>query len=65
MLFRSDLPIGLVGLCMVYLHLPDYREKPDPLDTIGLLLFGSAVALLSFSNKKTFQALPIPNDLGG
>src|ERR1035437_633667 len=47
-IFFVNLPIGLIGLCMVYLHLPDYREKSDPLDTIGLILFGSGIALLSY-----------------
>jgi hypothetical protein len=32
----------------VYLHLPDYREKSNPLDFIGLILFGSGIALLSY-----------------
>ncbi len=30
------------------MHLPDYREKTNPLDTVGLILFGSGVALLSY-----------------
>jgi EmrB/QacA subfamily drug resistance transporter len=47
-IFFVNLPIGLIGLCMVYLHLPDYREKSDPLDMIGLILFGSGIALLSY-----------------
>src|ERR1017187_2283276 len=47
-IFFVNLPIGLIGLCMVYLHLPDYREKSDPLDTLGLILFGSGIALLSY-----------------
>jgi EmrB/QacA subfamily drug resistance transporter len=48
-IFFVNLPIGLVGLLMVYLHLPDYREERiDPLDIIGLILFGSGVALLSY-----------------
>ena len=47
-IFFVNLPIGLIGLCMVYLHLPDYREKSDPLDTVGLILFGSGIALLSY-----------------
>src|SRR6202163_3270194 len=46
-IFFVNLPIGLVGLYMVYRHLPDYREKSDPLDFVGLVLFGSGVALLS------------------
>jgi EmrB/QacA subfamily drug resistance transporter len=48
-IFFVNLPIGIVGLALVYLHLPDYRE-PDskPLDIVGLILFGSGVALLSY-----------------
>jgi hypothetical protein len=38
----------LVGLYLVYRHLPDYREKTNPLDIVGLILFGSGVALLSY-----------------
>jgi MFS family permease len=34
---------------MVYLHRPDYREpNTKPLDIVGLILFGSGVALLSY-----------------
>jgi EmrB/QacA subfamily drug resistance transporter len=47
-IFFVNLPIGLIGLCMVYLHLPDYREKSEPLDLTGLILFGSDIALLSY-----------------
>jgi hypothetical protein len=47
-IFFVNLPIGLIGLCMVYLHLPDYREKSNPLDITGLILFGSGIALLSY-----------------
>src|SRR6202451_4463372 len=48
-IFFVNLPIGLIGLILVYLHLPDYREKhTHPLDVIGLILFGSGVALLSY-----------------
>ena len=49
LIFFVNIPIGLVGLYMVYLHLPDYRqEHTDPLDVLGLILFGSGVALLSY-----------------
>jgi len=49
MIFFVNLPIGLLGLFMVYRHLPDYRaERVDPLDYIGLVLFGSGIALLSY-----------------
>ena len=47
--FFVNIPIGVAGLLMVYLHLPDYREeKTPPLDLVGLILFGSGVALLSY-----------------
>jgi EmrB/QacA subfamily drug resistance transporter len=49
MIFFVNLPIGLTGLYLVQRHLPDYREKQThPLDVVGLILFGSGVALLSY-----------------
>src|SRR5476651_1553330 len=49
MIFFVNLPIGLVGLYLVYKHLPDYREEHiHPLDVVGLILFGSGIALLSY-----------------
>jgi EmrB/QacA subfamily drug resistance transporter len=48
LIFFLNIPIGLIGLVLVYLHLPDYREKTNPLDVVGLILFGSGVALLSY-----------------
>ena len=48
-IFFVNIPIGLAGLYMVYRHLPDYREARNyPLDIVGLILFGSGVALLSY-----------------
>jgi EmrB/QacA subfamily drug resistance transporter len=48
-IFFVNLPIGLIGLVLVYLHLPDYREKNmNPLDIVGFILFGSGIALLSY-----------------
>jgi EmrB/QacA subfamily drug resistance transporter len=48
-IFFVNLPMGLGGLYMVYRHLPDYRvEHSDPLDFVGLALFGSGMALLSW-----------------
>jgi EmrB/QacA subfamily drug resistance transporter len=48
-IFFVNIPIGLVGLVLVYMHLPDYREKDThPLDLVGLILFGSGIALLSY-----------------
>jgi EmrB/QacA subfamily drug resistance transporter len=48
-IFFLNIPIGIIGLIMVYLHLPDYRqEQTHPLDIVGLILFGSGIALLSY-----------------
>ncbi len=48
-IFFVNIPIGLLGLYLVYRYLPDYREeRTSPLDIIGLILFGSGVALLSY-----------------
>jgi EmrB/QacA subfamily drug resistance transporter len=48
-IFFVNIPIGLLGLYLVYRHLPDYRaEQTPPLDFIGLVLFGSGIALLSY-----------------
>jgi EmrB/QacA subfamily drug resistance transporter len=49
LIFFVNIPIGLIGLVMVYIHLPDYREKQTPpLDLLGLILFGSGIGLLSY-----------------
>jgi MFS family permease len=48
-IFFVNLPVGIAGLILVYLYLPDYREaNVKPLDIVGLILFGSGVALLSY-----------------
>jgi len=48
-IFFLNLPVGVLGLILVYLHLPDYREKASrPLDMIGMILFGGGIALLSY-----------------
>jgi EmrB/QacA subfamily drug resistance transporter len=48
-IFFVNLPMGLLGLYMTFRHMPDYRAaKSDPLDFIGLILFSSGIALLSY-----------------
>ena len=48
-IFFVNIPIGLVGLFMVYIHMPDFREeRTPPLDFTGLVLFGSGIGLLSY-----------------
>ena len=49
LIFFVNIPIGLAGLVLVYLHLPDYRgTTAHPLDVVGFILFGSGIALLSY-----------------
>jgi MFS family permease len=48
-IFFLNIPVGVAGLILVYLHLPDYRQTDSkPLDLLGLILFGSGIALLSY-----------------
>jgi EmrB/QacA subfamily drug resistance transporter len=48
-IFFINVPIGLLGLYVIYRHLPDYWEKDThPLDVLGLVLFGSGIGLLSY-----------------
>lgn len=48
-IFFVNLPIGLLGLALVYRRLPDYRsERVAKLDIFGGLLFGSGIGLLSY-----------------
>ena len=48
-IFFVNIPIGLIGLFLVHRHLPNYRESRNyALDIVGLALFGSGIALLSY-----------------
>ena len=48
-IFFLNIPIGIAGLILVYFRLPDYRGATSrPLDLLGLILFGSGIALLSY-----------------
>jgi EmrB/QacA subfamily drug resistance transporter len=49
MIFFVNIPIGLLGLLMVCLHLPDFREeRTPPVDIVGLVAFGSGVGLFFY-----------------
>jgi EmrB/QacA subfamily drug resistance transporter len=49
MIFFVNIPMGLMGMYLVFRHMPNYRaEKSVPIDFVGLILFGSGVALLSY-----------------
>jgi EmrB/QacA subfamily drug resistance transporter len=48
-IFFVNLPIGVVGWWMIRRYMPDYRRADvPPLDGLGMLLFGSGIALLSY-----------------
>jgi EmrB/QacA subfamily drug resistance transporter len=48
-IFFVNVPVGLVALWLIHQHMPDYQgEGHRPLDVIGLALFGSGAALLSW-----------------
>ncbi|MDB5945996.1 MAG: transporter, partial [Ramlibacter sp.] len=48
-IFFVNVPVGLLALTLIYRFLPDYRaESGRPIDVIGLVLFGSGIALLSW-----------------
>lgn len=48
-IFFVNLPVGLLALWLIHKHMPDYKgDRKRPLDVIGLVLFGSGAALLSW-----------------
>ncbi len=48
-IFFVNIPIGILGLYLVFKHLPNFRETTrQPLDVVGLVLFGSGISLLSY-----------------
>jgi EmrB/QacA subfamily drug resistance transporter len=48
-IFFVNVPVGLAALYVIHKYMPDYRgEHVRPLDAVGLILFGSGTALLSW-----------------
>ncbi len=48
-IFFINVPVGLVALWLAHRHMPDYHgDTRRPLDGVGLLLFSSGAALLSW-----------------
>jgi EmrB/QacA subfamily drug resistance transporter len=48
-IFFVNVPVGLAALYLVYRYMPDYRgHEQRPLDVIGLILFSSGTAILSW-----------------
>ncbi len=48
-IFFINVPVGLAAQFLIYRHMPDYHgDGRRPLDLVGLCLFGSGTALLSW-----------------
>ncbi|MYM26590.1 DHA2 family efflux MFS transporter permease subunit [Duganella sp. FT135W] len=48
-IFFINVPVGLVAIFLAHRYMPDYHgDEPRPLDFIGLVLFGTGIALLSW-----------------
>jgi EmrB/QacA subfamily drug resistance transporter len=48
-IFFINVPVGLVAMWLIHHHMPNYQgTRPRPLDVIGLVLFGTGLALLSW-----------------
>ena len=48
-IFFVNIPMGIAALLIIYRHMPDYRgDARRPLDVVGLVLFGTGTALLSW-----------------
>jgi len=65
-IFFLNVPMGLLGLYMTFRHMPDYRAgRSDPLDFVGLVLFSSGIALLSYVLEIFGEhALSVTSELG-
>jgi EmrB/QacA subfamily drug resistance transporter len=49
MIFFVNVPVGAAALYLIYRYMPDYRgHEKRPLDVIGLILFSSGTAILSW-----------------
>ena len=48
-IFFINIPVGLAAQWLIHRHMPDYHgDGPRPLDVVGLALFGTGAALLSW-----------------
>ena len=47
-IFWINVPVGLVGLALATIHMPDIREEGVPLDALGFLLSGLGLSALVF-----------------
>jgi EmrB/QacA subfamily drug resistance transporter len=48
-IFFINVPVGLAAIWLAHKHMPDYKgDHERPLDVMGLILFGTGIALLSW-----------------
>ncbi|EGF33950.1 MFS superfamily drug efflux transporter [Oxalobacteraceae bacterium IMCC9480] len=48
-IFFVNVPVGLAAQWLIHKHMPDYHgDAPRPLDVVGMVLFGTGTALLSW-----------------
>ncbi|GGC61373.1 DHA2 family efflux MFS transporter permease subunit [Undibacterium terreum] len=48
-IFFVNVPVGFAALYLIHRYMPDYHgDEPRPIDLIGLVLYGTGVALLSW-----------------
>ncbi|HZI84411.1 MAG TPA: MFS transporter [Casimicrobiaceae bacterium] len=48
-IFFVNVPMGIAALLIIHRYMPDYHgDGPRPLDFVGLVLFGSGMAILSW-----------------
>ncbi|HEX7272071.1 MAG TPA: DHA2 family efflux MFS transporter permease subunit [Casimicrobiaceae bacterium] len=48
-IFFVNVPMGIAALAIIHRYMPDYRgDGPRPLDFVGLVLFSSGMAILSW-----------------
>jgi len=65
-IFFVNLPIGLAGVYFVHRYLPDFRTaRVPPLDIVGLILFGSGIALFSYVLEVFGETGLSPREIGG
>ncbi len=64
-IFWVNIPIGLAGLVMVYLHLPDYGRHSAARCGRALRLFGSGIGLLSYVLEIFGEHTLTPGDILG
>ncbi|MEX6032870.1 multidrug transporter subunit MdtD [Providencia hangzhouensis] len=63
-IFIINIPIGVLGIFYALKHMPDFKMPKRKFDTLGFLLFGSGLVMLSvsldlFSDKSLSTSIPV------